>query len=91
VHKQDRNIILSHTFEYRPPAPPSASKLRELAAKQEEEGEGAGTVTLDMTSRYMGLVVVPGEYIVRIEVEEFVSQMKGKFGVGTGDGISGMV
>lgn len=39
----------------------------------------------------MGLVVVPGEYIVRIEVEEFVSQMKGKFGVGTGDGISGMV
>jgi N-alpha-acetyltransferase 38, NatC auxiliary subunit len=34
-----------------------------------------------MTSRYMGLVVVPGEYIERIEVEEFESQMKGKKGV----------
>lgn len=31
-----------------------------------------------MTSRYLGLVVVPGEYIVKIEVEEFVSQLKGK-------------
>jgi N-alpha-acetyltransferase 38, NatC auxiliary subunit len=35
-------------------------------------------VTLDMTSRYMGLVVVPGEYIERIEVEEFESQIKGR-------------
>jgi N-alpha-acetyltransferase 38, NatC auxiliary subunit len=31
-----------------------------------------------MTSRYLGLVVVPGEYITKIEVEEFASQMKGK-------------
>jgi N-alpha-acetyltransferase 38, NatC auxiliary subunit len=29
----------------------------------------------------MGLVVVPGEYIERIEVEEFESQMKGKKGL----------
>jgi hypothetical protein len=29
-----------------------------------------------MTSRYLGLVVVPGEYIVKIEVEEFASQMR---------------
>jgi hypothetical protein len=33
---------------------------------------------MDMTSRYLGLVVVPGEYIVKIEVEEFASQVKGK-------------
>lgn len=33
-----------------------------------------------MTSRYLGLVVVPGEYVVKIEVEEFASQMKGKSG-----------
>jgi hypothetical protein len=39
-------------------------------------------VTLDMSSRYMGLVVVPGEYIERIEVEEFESQMKGKMKIG---------
>jgi hypothetical protein len=63
---QDRNIILSQTFEYRLPAPP-----KPIAGGEEK-------VTMDMTSRYMGLVVVPGEYIERIEVEEFESQMKGK-------------
>ena len=52
--KQDRNIILSQTFEYRLPPPPKI-----------QEGE---KVTMDMSSRYMGLVVVPGEYIERIEV-----------------------
>jgi hypothetical protein len=31
-----------------------------------------------MTSRYLGLVVVPGHVITRIEVEEFVSQMRGR-------------
>jgi hypothetical protein len=31
-----------------------------------------------MTSRYLGLVVVPGEHITRIEVEEFESQMRGR-------------
>lgn len=30
----------------------------------------------DATSRYLGLVVLPGEHIVRIEVEEFASQVK---------------
>jgi len=29
-----------------------------------------------MTSRYLGLVVVPGEFITKIEVEEFASQVK---------------
>lgn len=29
-----------------------------------------------MTSRYLGLVVVPGQHIVKIEVEEFASQVK---------------
>lgn len=29
-----------------------------------------------MTSRYLGLVVVPGHHIVKIEVEEFASQVK---------------
>jgi N-alpha-acetyltransferase 38, NatC auxiliary subunit len=62
---QDRNIILSSTFEYRLPPPP-------------KNIQGQATVTMDMTSRYLGLVVVPGEYIVKIEVEEFASQVKGK-------------
>jgi small nuclear ribonucleoprotein (snRNP)-like protein len=71
---QDRNIILSQTFEYRLPPPP-----KHIGAEEE-------TVTMDMTSRYMGLVVVPGEYIERIEVEEFESQMKGKKGVAVAGG-----
>lgn len=31
-----------------------------------------------MTSRYLGLVVIPGEQIVKLEVEEFVSQMRSR-------------
>jgi hypothetical protein len=38
----------------------------------------SNTVKVDMTSRYLGLVVVPGEHIVKIEVEEFASQMRGQ-------------
>jgi hypothetical protein len=53
-----------------------------------------GKVKLDMISRYLGLVVVPGKYIVKIEVEEFVSQMRGRqqgkglgaVGIGAGKG-----
>jgi len=63
TQKQDLNIILSHTFEYRIPPPPKPSCSAEA-------------IKLDMTSRYLGLVVVPGEYVSKIEVEEFVSQMK---------------
>jgi len=63
--RQDRNIVLAQAFEYRLPPPPKQS------AEQ-------GSVKLDMTSRYLGLVVVPGEHITKIEVEEFASQMKGK-------------
>ncbi|KAK4128879.1 hypothetical protein N657DRAFT_668025 [Parathielavia appendiculata] len=48
----------------------------------EESGHGKdrnkSKVKLDMTSRYLGLVVVPGHVITRIEVEEFVSQMRGR-------------
>ena len=38
-----------------------------------------------MTSRYLGLIVVPGEHIRKIELEEFASQMKEKMqGYGSG-------
>lgn len=66
---QDSNVVLAHTYEYRPP---STQKLAEATTAQAAE---AGTVKLDMTSRYLGLVVVPGKYIVKMEVEEFASQM----------------
>ena len=71
---QDLNIILSQTYEYRLPPPPKPTS---------SSTSSSTPVTLDMTSRYVGLVVVPGQYITRIEVEEFESQIKGK-GMGSG-------
>ena len=63
--------MLQHTYEYRHP---SIQKLAEGAANT--AASGGGSVKLEMTSRYLGLVVVPGEHIAKIEVEEFASQMK---------------
>ncbi|KFZ06516.1 hypothetical protein V501_07347 [Pseudogymnoascus sp. VKM F-4519 (FW-2642)] len=63
----DRNIIIAHTYEYRLPSESSIP-----------QASGAGSVTLEMTSRYLGLVVVPGEHITKIELEQFASQMKSK-------------
>ncbi|KAI4591648.1 hypothetical protein KJ359_012718 [Pestalotiopsis sp. 9143b] len=59
---------------------PSQQKLLEAAASLESD-----TLRAEMTSRYLGLVVVPGEHIVKIEVEEFVSQMKNRSILGRPD------
>ncbi|KAH7001637.1 hypothetical protein EDB80DRAFT_779448 [Ilyonectria destructans] len=64
----DKNIILASTYEYRQP---SSKQRAEAAVKAGDEA-----VTLDMTSRYLGLVVVPGHHIVKMEVEQFASQMR---------------
>lgn len=42
----------------------------------------------DVPSRYLGLVVIPGDHIKKIEVEEFVSQVRGgsKWAVGPVEG-----
>ncbi|KAI5467291.1 hypothetical protein BGZ63DRAFT_419007 [Mariannaea sp. PMI_226] len=64
----DKNIVLANTYEYRQPT----SKQRAEAA---EKADG-GTVALNMTSRYLGLIVVPGHHIVKMELEEFSSQLK---------------
>ncbi|KAH8166195.1 hypothetical protein CIB48_g2041 [Xylaria polymorpha] len=66
----DRNVVLSLTYEYRQP---SQQKLAEAAASS-----NSATVKADMTSRYLGLVVIPGEHIVKMEVEEFTSQIKSR-------------
>ncbi|KAI9674251.1 MAG: hypothetical protein M1829_003798 [Trizodia sp. TS-e1964] len=52
---KDRNIILSRAYEYRCPPISSVSVENPIA---------------DMTSRFLGLVVIPGQYIIKIEVEE---------------------
>lgn len=67
--RQELNIILSHTYEYRTPPPPKATS----PCPQK--------ITLDLQSRYIGLVVVPGTEVVKIEVEEFASQMRNAGGI----------
>ncbi|OAA54472.1 LSM domain protein [Cordyceps fumosorosea ARSEF 2679] len=57
----ESNVVLAQTYEYRPPS--------------EEEQAAGSNVTLDMTSRYLGLVCVPGHRITKMEVERFASQM----------------
>ncbi|KAF7560907.1 hypothetical protein G7046_g3242 [Stylonectria norvegica] len=64
----DKNIVLAYTYEYRQPS----SKQRADAAAQSPDV----AITLDMTSRYLGLVVVPGHHIIKMEVEHFASQLK---------------
>lgn len=68
---QDSNVILAETYEYRQPS------AKEQADAKLAAGSDAASVRMNMTSRFLGLVVVPGEHIVKIEVEEFASQMKG--------------
>jgi hypothetical protein len=68
----DRNIILAETHEYRYP---SSSTIQEATASITSNSEVAGDAGKDqskanMTSRLIGLVVVPGQHITRIELEE---------------------
>jgi small nuclear ribonucleoprotein (snRNP)-like protein len=61
---QDRNIILALAQEYRAP---SAESIRKAV---EESGNPSTLVAWN--SRYVGLVVVPGEHITKVEFEESV-------------------
>ncbi|KAG9551488.1 hypothetical protein KCU77_g8532, partial [Aureobasidium melanogenum] len=63
---QERNIILSLTHEYRQPP----SSVVEDAAYQMQLKGDTGNVKVDMVKRFVGLVVVPGRYITKIEVED---------------------
>ncbi|USP72771.1 hypothetical protein yc1106_00045 [Curvularia clavata] len=59
---KDRNIILALAYEYRAP---SAEAIRKAV---EESGNQSATVAWN--SRYVGLIVVPGQHIKKIEFEE---------------------
>ncbi|KAK3693719.1 hypothetical protein B0T22DRAFT_47966 [Podospora appendiculata] len=77
----ESNLVLQHTYEYRHPsmqkqAEGSAAAAAASGATATPGSSVAQTFKMDMTSRYLGLVVVPGEHIVKIELEEFASQMK---------------
>jgi hypothetical protein len=63
IHKQqDRNIILALAHEYRAPS-------TEIIRKAVEDS-GNPSASVSWTSRYVGLVVVPGQHITKIEFEE---------------------
>lgn len=61
----ERNIILAMTQEYRQPSP---SDIK-LAAERHERAGKTGNVKVDMKKRFVGLVVIPGQYITKMEVE----------------------
>ncbi|KAK4216027.1 LSM domain-containing protein [Rhypophila decipiens] len=78
----ESNIVLQHTYEYRHP---SQSTVAAAAAASSStppsstpSSEIGNTVRVDMNSRYLGLVTIPGKYITKIEVEEFASQVQRK-------------
>ena len=64
TENQERNIILAKTYEYRMPT----EKAKKEAIERQKPGKGGGKA--DMTSRFLGLVVVPGRHITKLEVEE---------------------
>ncbi|KAL1848614.1 hypothetical protein Plec18167_002239 [Paecilomyces lecythidis] len=72
----DRNIILAGTCEYRFPSPSAIKAAADASSKDKTQVTKADTVKVDMTSRLIGLVVVPGRYITRIEVEESPEEVR---------------
>ncbi|ETN38514.1 uncharacterized protein HMPREF1541_06549 [Cyphellophora europaea CBS 101466] len=60
----ETNVVLSNTFEYRKPS------AKEEAKAIEEAAQSGKPVKADMTSRFLGLVTVGKEQIVKIELEE---------------------
>ena len=62
---EECNIILAMAYEYRPAPTTSMPSIVEgaLPTVQEEETE------VVVTSRFMGLIVVPGQHITKIELQ----------------------
>ena len=69
-------MVLANTHEYRQPSERTVKAA--AAAAVAAANASKDSVELDMISRFLGLVVLPGHHIVKIEVEQFASQMKGR-------------
>ncbi|KIX00471.1 uncharacterized protein Z518_10611 [Rhinocladiella mackenziei CBS 650.93] len=59
----DSNIILSNSFEYRMPSNAAEKAAREIVRTTGQASRA------DMTSRFVGLIVIPGKEIAKMEVE----------------------
>ncbi|KAI9856098.1 MAG: hypothetical protein M1824_005694 [Vezdaea acicularis] len=66
---KEQNVILAKTQEYRHPSPSAVSEVISVDMNQPQ------SITLNMTSRFLGLVVVPGRYITKIEIEEYPNRV----------------
>jgi len=80
----ESNIILAKTYEYRLPSEKAKREALERAAAGDKTSGKA-----DMTSRFVGLVVVPGKHIVKLEVEQKGEPWMGAMAVrgGRGEGM----
>ena len=58
-------MILSQTYEYRPPT----NKALKKAASEDGSASSTTALKVDMTSRFLGLIVVPGKHIDKIVAE----------------------
>ncbi|KAK7518847.1 hypothetical protein IWZ03DRAFT_158206 [Phyllosticta citriasiana] len=77
---KDRNTILAQTHEYRQPSeralrdalssPDSNNNNNNSDTSSSNNPSSVASVKLQMTSRFVGLVVVPGQYITKIEYEQ---------------------
>ena len=68
VFLQECNIILAKTCEYRMPS--EQAKIDAPASQDSKGASGLFSPRVSMTSRFLGLVVIPGPQITKIEVEE---------------------
>lgn len=64
---QECNIILGAAFEYREP---SRKAIEAAAAEADAEASAASKLRVNMTSRFLGLIVVPGQHITMIKLED---------------------
>ncbi|KAK2742857.1 hypothetical protein FQN55_007641 [Onygenales sp. PD_40] len=77
----DRNIILSGTQEYRYPTSiplPTNNDDNPANSAEEADSTAKNVVRANMTSRYIGLVVIPGQYITKIELDDYRPQQAGR-------------
>lgn len=68
-------MILANTYEYRYPSPSAVQEVASGASDQ-VNNDNPQNVKVNMTSRLIGLVVIPGQHITKIELEETPEQAK---------------
>lgn len=74
-NNQEQNIILALTHEYRYPSSTAAIRTAEAAAEDTRShtlsarADPSVPLRVNMSNRFVGLVVVPGQYITKIELE----------------------